>query len=416
MEFPRQQDLDALISKKGNHLVKVITGLRKVGKSYLLSTLFKNYLLGIGVPKDHIIEADLSLIENEDLRDKSTLRDFILGRVKDDRPYFLLLDEIQLSDGFSSLLLSLNKKPNFDIYVTGSNSRMLSRDIQTDFRGTADPIRLFPIRFKEFLPLSGMSPEVALSHYLDYGGMPLQFSKNNDLEREKYLRGLFDSVYLADIEDRHEIRNKPAFELLSDVLSSDVGSLTNPAKIEATLKSSHYKLTNDTIATYISYLTDAFLFEECKRFDVKGKNHISSPLKYYCGDVGLRNARLHFNEQEYQNIIENVVYLELRSRGYEIDVGVVPSRETDPESKKQIDKNYEINFLVNKGNEKVYIQVAMDMDDREKYVQESKPFSLVGDSFRKLFVLFRYNQTPRFDENGYFTLSLLDFLMNDRLI
>jgi uncharacterized protein len=416
MEFPRKEDLDALISKRGNHLVKVITGLRKVGKSYLLSTLFKKYLLSTGVPKNHIIEADLSLIENEDLRDKNVLRDFILGRVKDDRPYYLLLDEIQLADGFSSLLLSLNKKPNLDIYVTGSNSRMLSRDIQTDFRGTADPIRLFPIRFQEFLPLSGVSPEAALSHYLDYGGMPLQFSKSSDLEREKYLRGLFETVYLADIEDRHEIRNQPAFELLSDVLSSDIGSLTNPAKIEATLKSSHYKLTNDTIATYISYLTDAFLFEECKRFDVKGKNHISSPLKYYCGDVGLRNARFHFNEQEYQNIIENVVYLDLRSRGYEVDVGVVPNRETDPESKKQIDKNYEIDFLVNKGNEKVYIQVAMDLDDKEKYLQESKPFSLVGDSFRKIFVLFRYSQAPRFDENGYFTMSLLDFLANGPLI
>ncbi|MCI1735134.1 MAG: ATP-binding protein [Bacilli bacterium] len=416
MEFPRKEDLDALINKKGNHLVKVITGLRKVGKSYLLSTLFKKHLLNAGVPLDHIIEADLSLSENENLHDKKALRDFILKRVKDNGMYYLLLDEIQEAKGFSSLLLSLNKKPNFDIYVTGSNSRMLSRDIETDFRGTADPVRLFPIRFKEFLPLSGMSPEVALSHYLDYGGMPLQFSKNSDLEREKYLRGLFETVYLADIEDRHDLRNKPAFELLSDVLSSDIGSLTNPAKIEKTLKSSHYKLTNDTIATYISYLTDAFLFEECKRFDIKGKSHISSPLKYYCGDIGLRNARLHFNEQEYQNIIENAVYLDLRSRGYEVDVGVIPHRETDLESKKQIDKNYEIDFIVNKGNEKVYVQVAMDMDTKEKYQQEAKPFSLVGDSFRKVFVLRRFSQTPRFDEKGYFVMSLLDFLENSQLI
>jgi predicted AAA+ superfamily ATPase len=415
-EFPRKDDVDRLLKEKDNHLIKVITGLRKVGKSYLLSTLFKRKLFGLGVAEDHIISADLALDENEGLLDRAKLRSYIDSRLRDGGHYYLILDEIQEVDGFEKLLLSYNAKGNVDLYVTGSNSHNLSSDIDTRLRGSDSQIHLYPISFEEYLASSSLEREAALTQYLRYGGMPLALLKNDDGERQSYLSNLFQTTYLSDIEGRHGIRNKPSFERLCDILSSTVGSLTNPKVLEDTFKTYHFNLTNDTIALYLSYLKDSFLFEECKRYDVKGKQYISTPAKYYCGDLGLRNARLAMRDVEYQQLLENVIYLELRRRGCLVDVGVVPVEIIDPISKARTYQSYEIDFVVNKGNKKVYLQAAMDLSKSGKEAQETRSFDHTGDHFAKFVVLKEPGHPGGFDEKGHFVISLADFLLNKDLI
>lgn len=415
-EFPRKDDVGKLLKEKDNHLIKVVTGLRKVGKSFLLSTLFKRQLLSLGVSEDHIICVDLSLDENESLLDKAELRSYIDSRVRDEGHYYLVLDEIQEVEGFEKLLLSYNAKGNIDLYVTGSNSHNLSSDIDTRLRGSDSQIHLYPISFEEYLASSGSEREAALTQYLRYGGMPLALLKNDDGERQTYLSNLFQATYLSDIEARHDIRNKPAFERLCDILSSTVGSLTNPTVLESTFKTYHFNLSNDAIASYLSYLTDAFLFEECKRYDVKGKQYISTPAKYYCGDLGLRNARLAMRDVEYQQLLENAIYLELRRRGCLVDVGVVPMEVADSSSKTRTYQNYEIDFVVNKGNKRIYLQAAMDFSKSGKEVQETRSLDHTRDHFAKFIVLKESGHPGGFDENGYFVISLADFLLNKDLV
>jgi len=413
-EFARRADVARILKARNNHLIKVVTGLRKVGKSYLLSTLFQRELKKQGFNPGHIVEVDFNLDENQALLNKSNLRAYIDSRIKEDEKYILILDEIQEVDGFEKLLLSYNTKPNIDLYVTGNNSHNLSSDIDTLLSGSDDQIRLYPIGFDEFLENSSLDPESALTEYLKYGGMPLALKTDGDEEKERYLANLFATTYIKDIEQRHVIRNKPAFELLCDILSSDIGSLTNPTNIENTFKSHHYSLTNDTIANYISYLCDTFLFEECRRYDVKGKQYISTPVKYYCGDLGIRNARLSMREIEYQYLMENAIYLELKRRGCKVDVGVVPL-EVVADGKRTY-RYYEIDFVVNKGNRKVYIQVTMDLSSPGKLEQETKSLDNTHDHFDKIIVLREPGHKGEFNDKGYFIISLKDFLLDKSII
>ena len=414
-EIKRENYLQKLIDAKGDGLIKVVTGLRKVGKSYLLGTIFRRYLLACNIPQENIIEMNLSFDEFAQYKDKKVLRAYLDAHTQGKGPYYLILDEIQEMAGFAPFLLSLQTKSNIDIYVTGSNSLLLSKDIETEFRGSGEGIMLYPASFKEFSEVSDLPEDKALQRYLDYGGMPLAVFMSKAEQREAYLSTLFETTYLKDIEERNGIENKVVFEKLADILSSDIGSLTNAANLENAFRSAHLPIPNDTIAKYIGYLTDSFLFEECKRYDIKGKQYISTPVKYYCGDLGLRNARLHYRDQEYQYLIENAVYLELKRRGYSVDVGVVPVQEKD-DNGKHIVKKYEIDFIANRGNERSYIQVALSLEGEGKYDQEARPFRKTKDAFRKIMVVRDQHGSPRYNEEGCLIVSLADFLLDESIL
>ena len=415
MEMPmvirRDTYLDKLISKKQNGLIKVITGIRRCGKSYLLFNLFKEHLLNNGTDCSHIIEMAFDSYENKKYRDSGTFYQYMKEKISDRGLYFILLDEIQLLEDFEAILNSLSRLPNTDIYVTGSNAKFLSKDIITEFRGRGDEVHMYPLSFSEFMSVYDGDKRDGWNEYMIYGGIPLVLNQKTHEQKSVFLKSLFTEVYITDILGRNRIRNREELEELLDIVSSAVGSLTNPNKLSQTFKSMKNKTINkSTIRKYLDSLCDSFLLEEAKRYDVKGRKYIGTPLKYYFSDMGLRNARLNFRQIEETHIMENIIYNELRMRGYDVDVGVVTSNEVTEDGKK-IRKQMEIDFICNMGSRRYYIQSAFALPDRAKIEQEEKPLLLSGDGFKKIIVT-KDAPAPLYDEHGILSMNIYDFLLN----
>ena len=410
MIIKRDFYLSKLIQHKKNGLVKIITGIRRCGKSYLLFKLFRDHLLESGIKEDHIISVALDDFGNRKLQNPDELYNYVKSQIIDGEDYFILLDEIQLVSEFESVINGFMHIDNADIYVTGSNSKFLSSDIITEFRGRGDEIRVYPLNFSEFYSVYGGDFDNAWIMYCNYGGMPLCLSMETLADKAKYLTGLFDTTYLADIINRNNLRGNEEINELTDVLASSIGSLTNPLKIANTFASSkNVKLSANTISNYLTYLQDAFLVEKAVRYDIKGKKYINTPAKYYFVDMGLRNARLSFRQQEYTHIMENVIYNELRLRGYSVDVGVVEN--VGKEEGFSVRKSFEVDFVVNLGNRRYYIQSAYNIPTEEKMAQEQASLLSINDAFRKIIIV---NQPimSGYNEQGILMLSLQDFLMN----
>lgn len=423
--------LERLVSKMHNGKVKIITGIRRCGKSYLLSHIFKDYLAAQDVDAGHIIEIALDRKEFEKLRDPNKLYEYVISRINSSEEFYLFIDEIQLSykvkrqdvdesiiaeedreliyTTFYDILNDLMAKPNLDIYVTGSNSRMLSKDIATNFRDRGSEIRMFPLSFAEYYAASGLEKADAWAEYIVYGGMPLAVLETDENERAQYLSSLFERVYVADVAERYGIQNT-YIENLIDVVASSIGSLTNPSKLANTLNSiNHAGTTDKTVKKYLDALEDAFIFEKAKRFDVKGKAYLDSPLKYYATDVGLRNARLGFRQIEETHLMENILFNELILRGYNVDVGTVRYAETKDGIK--VERQHEIDFVVNMGMKKVYVQSAFRIEDPDKKKQEITPLLKSGDFFKKM-VVTAGNGKAHMDENGILYVGIIPFLLD----
>lgn len=410
MIIKRDFYLSKLIQHKKNGLVKIITGIRRCGKSYLLFKLFRDHLLESGIREDHIISVALDDFGNRKLQNPDELYNYVKSQIVDGEDYFILLDEIQLVPEFESVINGFMHIDNADIYVTGSNSKFLSSDIITEFRGRGDEIRVYPLNFSEFYSVYGGDFDNAWIMYCNYGGMPLCLSMETLADKAKYLTGLFDTTYLADIINRNNLRGNEEINELTDVLASSIGSLTNPLKLSNTFASSkNVKLSANTVSNYLNYLQDAFLVEKAVRYDIKGKKYINTPAKYYFVDMGLRNARLSFRQQEYTHIMENVIYNELRLRGYSVDVGVVEN--VGKEEGFSVRKSFEVDFVVNLGNRRYYIQSAYNIPTEEKMAQEQASLLSINDAFRKIIIV---NQPimSGYNEQGILMLSLQDFLMN----
>ena len=412
MEISRNRYLDRLIAHKGNQRVKIVTGIRRCGKSFLLFQLFKRHLLESGVRPSHIIEIQLEDRSNKELRDPDKCLAFIKKQVRDTKPYYLLIDEIQLMPEFEDVLNSCLHIQNLDTYVTGSNSKFLSKDIITEFRGRGDELYLRPLSFSEFrTTCEDMSFDDAWKEYVTYGGLPYCALLPTREEKADYLKHLFDEVFVRDIVDRHKLQNDAELEILLNIVSSAVGSLTNPRKLENAFASSSLgKLSASTIKQYLDHLCDAFLLEQALRYDIKGKAYIETPRKYYFSDTGLRNARLNFRQTEPTHLMENILYNELRMRGFSVDVGIVPLSEKEPDGK-AVRKQLEVDFVCNLGSARVYIQSAYAIPDEEKRRQETRPYAMISDSFKKIIVTGDIVR-PQYDENGILTVNLYDFLLD----
>lgn len=412
VEIKRDLYLNKLIRKQGNGLIKIVTGVRRCGKSYLLFHIFHNYLTAQGIRSDHIIEIALDDRRNLALRDPDEILRFIDEKIADDEAYYIILDEIQLLPEFEDVLNSLLHIRNADVYVTGSNSRFLSSDVITEFRGRGDEIRVYPLSFREFASVYEGSPDDAWDEYFNYGGLPLVLSMETVEDKVEYLSALFQKVYLSDIIDRHNIKNVEELDELVDVLASTIGSLTNHSKLAKTMKSVKNKSISDkTLKKYMDYLIDAFLISKAKRFDIKGKRYIGAPAKYYFEDIGLRNARLNFRQLEITHIMENIIYNELRIRGYKVDVGVVEYTEHGSDGKRKR-KQAEVDFVATKGSEKYYIQSAFVMNTPEKMIQEQKSLLNIPDFFKKIIVVAEPVKIRR-NEVGIVTIGLRNFLMDE---
>lgn len=412
MEIKRENYLNKLISRENNGLVKVITGLRRSGKSYLLFNIFKKYLQEKGIEQSHIISIPLDDLVNEKLRNPYNMLEYIKNEIKDDKLYYVMLDEVQYLDRFEEVLNSLMHIENIDIYVTGSNSKFLSSDVITEFRGRGDEIHVYPLSFKEYISAFEGSKEEAWNNYFIYGGMPLILSYNTPQEKSEYLQSLFEKVYVSDIIERHKVRNKVELDELLDILSSSIGSLTNPLKLSRTYKSEKNKvITDKTINNYIGYFEDSFLINKAKRYNIKGKKYINSPYKFYFEDIGLRNARLNFRQTEENHAMENIIYNELKIRGFNVDIGVVEVYDTDKNGK-TILKNYEVDFIAIQGSKKYYIQSAFNIDNEEKKKQEKNSLININDSFKKIIVV-KDNIMPIQDDNGITTIGIYDFLLKE---
>lgn len=414
MEIGRDRYLERLIAHKGNHRVKIVTGVRRCGKSYLLFQLFKRHLLESGVRPSHIIEIQLEDRSNRELRDPDVCLAFIKKQIKDAKPYYLLIDEVQMMPEFEDVLNSCLHIQNLDTYVTGSNSKFLSKDIITEFRGRGDELYLRPLSFSEFRSTcESKSFDDVWKEYITYGGLPYCALLPTREEKADYLKRLFDEVFVRDIVERHKLQNDAELEILLNIVSSAVGSLTNPRKLEDTFASSGMgKLSASTIKQYLDHLCDAFLLEQALRYDIKGKKYISTPYKYYFTDMGLRNARLNFRQLEETHLMENAVYNELCMRGYSVDVGVVEINERQ-EDGKYVRKKIEIDFVCNRADERVYVQSAFSIPTTEKRLQEERPLRNVGDGFRKVIVT-KDNVVRHYDENGVLIMGLQEFLMDAR--
>ena len=413
MEIRRDRYLERLIAHKGNGRVKIVTGIRRCGKSYLLFQLFKRHLIEAGVKPNHIIEILLEDRSNKELRNPDACLASIKKQIKDQKPYFLLIDEVQMMDEFEDVLNSCLHIQNLDTYVTGSNSKFLSKDIITEFRGRGDEMYLRPLSFKEFRTTQPDKPfDDVWTEYMTFGGLPYCALLPTREEKADYLKRLFDEVFLRDIIERNKVQNDAQLESLLNVISSAVGSLTNPRKLEDTFASSGTgKLSASTIKQYLEYLCDAFMIEQAERYDIKGKRYISTPYKYYFTDTGLRNARLNFRQLEETHLMENVMYNELCLRGYSVDVGVVEINERQ-ENGKYVRKQIEVDFVCNKADERVYVQSAFSIPTTEKRQQEERPLVNVGDGFRKV-VVTKDNVIRHNDENGILIVSLQEFLMDE---
>ena len=411
MVIKRNLYLNKLIRRQHNGLVKIITGMRRTGKSYLLFHLFHDHLVENNIEESHIIEIAFDDRANKRFRNPDVLLDEIKARVIDKNMYYIILDEIQMVNEFEDVLNSLLHIKNADVYVSGSNSKFLSKDILTEFRGRGDEIRVYPLSFKEFITVFHGTKQEAWNDYYTYGGLPLTLSYNTHEEKSNYLVNQFKKVYISDIVERNNIRNTEELEELINILSSNIGSLTNPKKLTDTFKSvKGIKISPITIKSYLDYLEESFLIDKSLRYDVKGKKYISTPSKYYFADIGLRNGRLNFRQQEENHIMENIIYNELRLRGFNVDVGIVEIREQKEEQ--SIRKQLEIDFIATSGNKKYYIQSAPDMRSQEKKMQEKKSLNNVSDSFKKIIVVKDDIMIQR-DDDGIVTMSIFDFLLEE---
>ena len=408
MEIKRDYYLKELIDRIDNQLIKIITGIRRCGKSYLLNTIFKNYLIEQGIDNEHIIQLSLDENINKKYLDPDELDSYIRSLIKDNNKYYLLLDEIQEVKNFESVLIGFMHINNIEIYVTGSNSKFLSSDIVTEFRGRGDEIRVYPLSFSEFYSVYDGSYERALSEYYTFGGLPLTILSKTDTSKINYLKMQKDNVYINDIVDRNNIKNKEELEMLVQIIASDIGSLTNPLKLSNVFKERDRQssMSDKTIYNYLEYLQNAFIIEKARRFDVRGKKFIETPQKYYFTDMGIRNSFLDFRQSnELSHTMENVIYIELKKRGYNVDVGSVPIREGNTQ------KQLEIDFIANKGNNKIYIQSALEMKSTEKIKQEQKSLINVNDFFKKIIIVGNDVKRSRYD-NGIILMSIYDFLLD----
>ena len=413
MEIRRDIYLNKLINRMHNGMIKVVTGIRRSGKSYLLFTIFKDYLLSEGVDEDHIISIELDRLENKKYRNPYVILEHIRSQLIDSKDYYIFLDEVQLLDQFEDVLNSLLHIKNVDVYVTGSNSKFLSKDIITEFRGRGDEVHVYPVSFREYMTVFNGDKYEGWSSYVRFGGLPLTVTMNSDEQRVEYLTRLFEETYIKDIIERNHIEKKQELNDLINVLASGIGSLTNPSKIVATFNSViQSDISLNTVRSYIEYLEDAFIISEANRYDVKGRKYIGTPLKYYFEDVGLRNARLGFRQVEETHLMENIIYNELRVRGFSVDVGVVMKRKRT-KAGVQEKKQLEIDFIANQGSRRYYIQSAFSIPDEEKREQEKASLINVGDSFKKIIIV-KDVVKPWHDDDGILTISLYDFLLDEK--
>ena len=411
MEIKRDSYLEQLKIRKDNGMIKIITGIRRCGKSFLLFVLFKKYLLESGVDHDHIIEIALDGIENEELRDPKKCYRYIKDAMKDEQKYYLLLDEVQFMLRFEEVLNSLLRIGNIDVYVTGSNSKFLSSDIVTEFRGRGDEIRIYPLSFAEFYAVFDGDFDDAWEEYMIYGGLPQVVKFSVERQKAEYLKNIFNNVYIKDVVERNRIQNVDEINTLVDILASVIGAPTNPTKISNTFKSERgINYSNKTISNHIDYLAEAFLISKAERYDIKGRKYVGANRKYYFSDIGLRNARLNFRQQEPTHIMENIVYNELLIRGYNVDVGIVDVFAKSSEGKK-VHKQLEVDFVVNQGSQRYYIQVAYDMTSEEKQTQELNSLRNIPDSFKKI-VIVNGTKKPWRNEEGFVIMGMKYFLLN----
>lgn len=412
MEIKRDRYLQQLIESRQNGFIKVITGIRRCGKSYLLNVLFYHYLLENGVSDDHIIRIDLEDRMNKDLRNPDVMLHYVQDRIKDKELYYIIIDEVQFMDEFVDVLNSFRHIDNADTYVTGSNSHFLSSDISTEFRGRGETIHVNPLSFAEFYSSKGGDKYEAWREYYTYGGLPHILSFDTELKKVKYLQNLFETVYLADIIERHKIKNEHEMRELVLIMASSIGSSCNPTKLSNTFKSvKNVIISNKTISNYLTFLSEAFLLKKAIRYDIKGKKYINTLSKYYFSDIGLRNAILDMRQQEETHIMENIIYNELIIRGYSVDVGMVEIKKPDKDGK-WIRTQLEVDFIANLGNNKYYVQSALSIPDREKEIQESRSLTNINDSFKKIIVV-KEHIMPRRNEEGILTIGLFDFLLKE---
>ncbi len=425
MEIKRDYYLKKMTDRKGNGLIKVITGIRRCGKSYLLNTIFYHHLLESGVQEDHIIRFafdsadDLVLIgesliemqKNNRKADPEKFMAYIRTKVADSGIYYLLLDEVQMLDSFEAVLNSYLRKDNVDVYVTGSNAKFLSKDIITEFSGRGDEIHMYPLSFSEFMSVYSGDKYAGLAEYMLYGGIPLIVLRKDANDKAAFLNNLFSEIYISDIIKRHKVRNQSELEDLLNVLSSAVGSLTNPEKLKNTFRSEKKsRITAGTVTKYLEYFEDSFLMESAQRYDIKGREYIETPKKYYFSDLGLRNARINFRQYEETHILENIIYNELRMRGYSVDVGVVQVTEKNANNN-SVRKQLEVDFVCNLGSKRCYIQSAYAIPDENKRTQEIRPFRNINDSFKKI-IITKDMVPAHYDEYGILTLNIYDFLLD----
>ena len=405
-EIKRDRYLEKLINRRENGLIKIVTGIRRCGKSYLLDPIYKNYLIETGVKEDHIIKIDLDERKNNKYLNPDVLDEYIRSMIVDKDIYYIILDEIQKVEDFESVLNGFLHIENLDVYVTGSNSKFLSSDIRTEFRGRGDEVKVLPLTFSEFITAYEGGTEKAWEEYKIYGGLPRILSQRTEEQKSQYLKDLFERTYLSDIIERHNIQRIDVLDTLVNILASSIGSLTNPKKLSDTFISNSMKdVSINTITSYINYLEDSFLIKKVERYDVKGKKYISTPSKYYFADIGLRNARLNFRQQEEDHIMENIIYNELLYRGYNVDVGIVEIRE------KNIRKQTEVDFICNQADKRYYIQVALSLPTREKTLQEERPLMNINDNFKKIIIV-KDGKKSWTTEEGILIIGLQEFLLN----
>lgn len=405
-EIKRDRYLEKLINRRENGLIKIVTGIRRCGKSYLLDPIYKNYLIENGVKEDHIIKIDLDERKNNKYLNPDVLDEYIRSMIVDKDIYYIILDEIQKVEDFESVLNGFLHIENLDVYVTGSNSKFLSSDIKTEFRGRGDEVRVLPLTFSEFVTAYEGGTEEAWEEYKIYGGLPRILSQRTEEQKSQYLKDLFERTYLSDIIERHNIQRIDVLDTLVNILASSIGYLTNPKKLSDTFISNSMKdVSINTITSYINYLEDSFLIKKVERYDVKGKKYISTPSKYYFADIGLRNARLNFRQQEEDHIMENIIYNELLYRGYNVDVGIVEIRE------KNIRKQTEVDFICNQADKRYYIQVALSLPTREKTLQEERPLMNINDNFKKIIIV-KDGKKSWTTEEGILIIGLQEFLLN----
>lgn len=411
MEIKRDYYLNKMIMKQHNGLIKVITGIRRCGKSYLLFHLYKKFLLESGVDKEHILELAFDSFENKQFRDPEVLYPYIKGKITDDKMYYILLDEVQLLGEFESILNGLVRIENVDVYVTGSNAKFLSKDIITEFRGRGDELQMHPLSFSEFMSVYDGNKYEGWNEYVLYGGLPPVVLLSSSEQKVEFLKNLFKETYISDLIGRHKIKNKEEFEELIDILSSGIGSLTNPKKLADAFQSKKQKkLSTNTVKNYLDYLCDAFIVDKAVRYDIKGKKYIDTPQKYYFTDMGLRNVRINFRQIEENHTMENIIFNELLIRNFNVDIGLVVVNQKD-KNDKFLRKQLEVDFVCNKGSKRYYIQSAFAISDQSKMKQETNSLLRINDSFKKIIIV-KDTPGPWYTEEGILVMSVYDFLLN----